>query len=477
MRLAVQIFRKDAERLRWAIVLTLALLAYWTIRDAMLPWITDPRLYDSGADNWLNLALPLAWAVLIALAVQEDSLVGDRQFWVALPCGWKPMMAAKAMFVAAFIHAPYFMATAIILGVRGFHPAAHLPHLFWKQAVLLALTIPALGAAVLVRNVAHFLLLAIALASAVVLRVRDINLIGVQAWAWDIRWELALIAVALGAAAVVSFQFIRRSTRISRTIGILTAAAAACLYTWIPRNATAAVSAAFARAASGDVTVRVGSETPRFSFGNWRYDVATVRIPLILEGGGSFERQADQVSLEIITADGNRYDVTPARDTNHASREAIAATLYKIPRGGATWEVLDFFHADVWERLRKGKVTLRGRMIVEYEHATMQSGEIHCVRNTFSRLGQPATFALFGCDSVEISGRDIRFSDRAGASMQERRFSLSHFPADRWLSPLHRSYASLTSDVSPAAYMSRGFRVVDYELLDIDLNQFVVEVR
>jgi hypothetical protein len=480
MRLAVQIFRKDVKRLRWVIGLALALLAYWTFRDATLPWAIDPRPYDTGQDNWLNLALPLAWAVLVVLAIQEDSLVGDRQFWVALPCGWKPLIAAKMMFIAAFIHAPYFIATAIILGARGFNPAAHLPHLFWKQAVLLALTIPALAAATLVRNVAHFLLLAIVLASAVVLRVRDFNVIEMQAWVWDIRWELALIVVTLGAAAVVSFQFIRRSTGISRTIGVLTAVGASCLYSWIPRDATAAVSAALSRTPGGDLTVRIGSETPRFSFGNWRYNVATVRIPLVLDGGGLSERQADQVSLEIVTADGNRYHVTPAQNLIPASREAITATLYKTPRGGSTWEVLDVFHADAWDRLRKGRVTLRGRMIVEYEQAAgraaVRSGEIHCVRSTFPRLGQPAILALFGCDSVEIGGRNIRFSDRAGASMQERRFSLSHFPADRWLSPLHRSYES-TSDVLPAAYVPRGFRVVDYELPDIDLNQFVVEAR
>jgi hypothetical protein len=483
MRLAFQIFRKDAERLRWAVLLTLALLAYWTFRDATLGWGADPRLYmyNAGFDDWLNLALPLVWSVLIALAIQEDSLVGDRQFWVALPCGWRPMMAAKGVFVATFIHAPYFVAGAIILAARGFNPAAHLPHLFWKQVVLLALTIPALGAATLVRNVAHFLLLAIVLASAVVLRVRDFNLISLQGWVWDIRWELALIAVALGSVAVVIFQFVRLSTRISRTIGVLTAIAAACLYSWISLNATAAIAAAFSRAPGDGVNVRVGTETPRFSSGSWRYNVATVRIPLVLDGGGSFDRQADQVSLEIITGDGSRYSVTPARNASPASREAVAAALYNTPASGSIWEVLEFFHADVWARLGKGRVTLRGRMIVEYQQAVgqaiMQSGEVHCVRNKSFKFGRLTVPALVGCDSVEIGGRNIRFSRRPGASMQERQFSFSHFPADRWLSPVHRSNGFFTSDVSPTAYESRGFQVVDYELPNIDLNQFLVEAR
>jgi hypothetical protein len=120
-------------------------------------------------------------------------------------------------------------------------------------------------------------------------------------------------------------------------------------------------------------------------------------------------------------------------------------------------------------------------MIVEYEQAmgqaAMQAKAVHCVRNTSSRFARLAHAAAFECDSVEIAGRNIRLPDRDGASMQERGFSPSHFPADRWLSPMHRSHAFFNLDASPVIYASRGFQVVDYELPNIDLNQFLVRAQ
>ena len=482
MRLALQIFRKDVERLRWPIALTLALLAYWAFRDATLPWGTDPTMYSSGSDNWMNLAMPFAWVLLIALAVQEDSLVGDRQFWAALPCGWKPLMMAKTMFVAAFVHAPYFVATAIILAARGFNPAAHLPHLFWKQVVLLALTIPAVAAAVVVRKASHFQLLAIAVASAVVLRVRDFNVIYSQTWVWDIRWELALIVAAMGALVVTILQFIRRSTRSSRIAGVLTAIAAACLYSWVSRDATAAISAAFSPA-KDHVTVRLAGEGPARPDSPWGRQLTTVSLPLALDGATGRESETDAVSLEVVTAEGARYDVKPAKSLNPAAKDPIGVSIFATGPRGELSEDIYFTSPQLWERVRRGRVTLRGRMIVEFEDAMQdaadRAGEIHCQRNVLSRSTQQIFRAVFECDSVEIGGRSIRNSIRGREPMQEPRYSLSHFPADTWLSPVHRSRAFFAGgdvfDLRP--YAPRGFEIIDYTIPNIDLNPFLVRAR
>ncbi|HVV44456.1 MAG TPA: hypothetical protein VHC72_04600 [Bryobacteraceae bacterium] len=473
MRLVLQIFRKDVERLRWPIVLTLALLAYWTFRDATLPWGADPRLAVSGGESWMNLALPFAWAVLIALAIQEDSLVGDRQFWVALPCGWKPLIAAKAMFVAAFIHVPYFLATAIILAARGFNPAGHLPHLFWKQLVLLALTIPALGAATLVKNVAHFPLLAIVLASVVVLRIRDVNAIDSRMWVWDIRWELALIVVAGGAFAVAILQFAGCRTRVSRAAGIAAATAAVLLYSWIPRNATAAISAAFSPA-KDHVTVRLAGEGPARPDSPWS-QVTTVSLPLVLEGGSGEASGVDPVTLEIIAADGSHYDVTPATAVNPAAKDPAVVALFPAGPGGQLRADLYFTSPRMWDRVRHGKVTLRGHMIVEYARAG--AGEIHCRNSVPSQFPGLSSTGLVECESVELGGRNVRFG---GRGLAERRFSLSHFPADPWLSPIHRLRALHEeggASIHAEPYVPRGFEVVDYTIPDLDLNQFVGRTR
>lgn len=471
MRLALQIFRKDAERLRWPIVVTLALLAYWTFRNATLAWGRDPRVIPFSGENWLNLVLPFAWAVLIALAIQEDSLVGDGQFWVALPCGWKPLLAAKTMLVAVFIHVPYFVATMVILAARGFNPAAHLPHLFWKQVVLLALTIPVFGAATLVRNVAQFVLLAIAVASAVVLRVNDVNLIDSHSWVWDIRWPLAVIVVAVGGAVVCGMQFVWRSALPSRAVGVVIAIGGACLYSWIPRNTTAAISATLS-AADRPVAVRLSGDGPARPGWPLSVQMTTVSLPLLIDGATGEERDIDPVSLELATADSAHYDVKPTPAVSPAAKDPISVAVSPAGPQGQLREDIYFTSPGMWERVARARVTLRGRMIVEFQQKA--DGEIDCRRSPGSQF---LRYGVLECESVELGGRDIRIS---GHGISEHQYSTSHFPSDPWLSPIHRSQALYPErDARPAITptRSRGFEVVDYTIPDVDLNQYVVRPR
>ena len=53
----------------------------------------------SSMEGWLNLLLPLVWACVAALAVQEEPLVGDRNFWTTRPYRWPSLLGAKLMFV------------------------------------------------------------------------------------------------------------------------------------------------------------------------------------------------------------------------------------------------------------------------------------------------------------------------------------------------------------------------------------------
>jgi hypothetical protein len=122
------IFKKDARRLRWEVAATLGLLAWVAHLDR---WRSD---WTPGfAEGWLNVLLPLAWCYLVGLAVLQDPVVGDREFWLALPCRWRSMMGAKALFVLCFIHLPYLLAQAGILAARGFSPVTYFPLLLWKQ--------------------------------------------------------------------------------------------------------------------------------------------------------------------------------------------------------------------------------------------------------------------------------------------------------------------------------------------------------
>src|ERR1700730_6309594 len=43
--------------------------------------------------------VPTAWSLLAVRAIQGESLVGDRQFWVTRPYEWKRLLTAKVLFV------------------------------------------------------------------------------------------------------------------------------------------------------------------------------------------------------------------------------------------------------------------------------------------------------------------------------------------------------------------------------------------
>lgn len=109
MHLMLHIFKKDLRRLWPAVLIVLVLLAELARLDC---WRKD--WLATSAEGWLNLLLPLTWACLIALLVQQESLVGDRHF---------ALLGSKALFVLVFIHFPALLADMTILAFHGFQPA------------------------------------------------------------------------------------------------------------------------------------------------------------------------------------------------------------------------------------------------------------------------------------------------------------------------------------------------------------------
>jgi hypothetical protein len=97
MHLMLHIFKKDVRRLWWgvAIALLIQIAAAW---------------FDAVEDVAVLLhdLLMVTWAVLLALAVHEDPLVGDRQFWLTRPARWRVLLGSKLLFALAVVHVPSF---------------------------------------------------------------------------------------------------------------------------------------------------------------------------------------------------------------------------------------------------------------------------------------------------------------------------------------------------------------------------------
>lgn len=123
MSKTLRIFLKDVRHLWPEITLTLGItLAFVVLEPHSWNWyhperyLNQPQVQNmhSSLLEQLRLAanflLPVAWWLLIARTVQDESLVGDRQFWVTRPYGWPRVLLAKLLLIAVFLILPLFAA-------------------------------------------------------------------------------------------------------------------------------------------------------------------------------------------------------------------------------------------------------------------------------------------------------------------------------------------------------------------------------
>ena len=126
MNQVLHIFRKDT-RIYWLeIVAALAALLIY-VRLAPFGWdFSEYKMRNQLLTVILPTVLvPVTWWLLIARVIHAESLVGDQQWWLTRPYEWKKLLAAKALFVAAWIYAPLAIALAAILKLAGFSPLVH----------------------------------------------------------------------------------------------------------------------------------------------------------------------------------------------------------------------------------------------------------------------------------------------------------------------------------------------------------------
>ena len=71
--------------------------------------------------------VPVSWWLLITNLVHDERLVGDRQFWLTRPYEWKKLLAAKLLFLLAFLCLPLLFAQSYLLAVAGFSPLSFVP--------------------------------------------------------------------------------------------------------------------------------------------------------------------------------------------------------------------------------------------------------------------------------------------------------------------------------------------------------------
>jgi hypothetical protein len=155
------IFRKDVRHFWPEILISLAMtVAFVRISIAVWPnfnHFDDPAL--SIVKGLLNVLVPVTWWVLSARLIHDESLVGDSQFWLTRPYQWQKLLAAKTLFLIAFLYSPLFIAQVVLLAMGGFNPLSCLPGILYNLILLtIVLVFPIVAIATVTPNFARFTL-------------------------------------------------------------------------------------------------------------------------------------------------------------------------------------------------------------------------------------------------------------------------------------------------------------------------------
>ncbi|MBV8809140.1 MAG: hypothetical protein JO033_10745 [Acidobacteriaceae bacterium] len=225
MRQTLHIFRKDIRHLRYEIAAALLIAAAFAFAGARRARdFSEPGANQGFAWGLLLFLLPLAWWILIARVVHDEPLPGDRQFWVTRPYAWKSLLGAKALFIAVFVHLPLLVADAVIIQAYGFSPIHQLTGLLWTQVLLAAaFVLPVAALSTLTAGLLQLVLTSLAFSIAVLLYNLSAPLLHRYAFWPELEWMRiysALLLVVAASVPIIVWQYARRKTTSTRTIGV-----------------------------------------------------------------------------------------------------------------------------------------------------------------------------------------------------------------------------------------------------------------
>jgi hypothetical protein len=369
MTQALHILRKDARRFAYEICVLAALTAAF----AWSQIVND--VYTAGAlSDYVRLAaavLPLAWWYVISLLIHEESLIGDRQFWVTRPYSRGSLFAAKALFVVLFMNVPLLLAGFVILAAAGFQPLVYLPNFLWMQLVLAAtLILPPLALASLTRTLIQFgltVLGGLAGYIGMLLVIGGVSIGGHQvyqsnglAWASGIASELWLAAPAL---LILLLQWSTRRRLVAIGAGValfLLLDFSQSSLSW--RTGTVVQSRMFGErgAESTAVTLNAGDVTPDSWAGTHEGVALAVGFRVIHIPAG--ETAAPQI-IEM-TFEGRRGARWSTGWTQVISSEADVFQKDPVPDRTFNWWQRVVVDRSFYQRARSGPVTIRGSVYV-----------------------------------------------------------------------------------------------------------------
>jgi hypothetical protein len=237
----LHIFRKDLLHL-WPETLVVLLLF------AAFAWSAPSRW--TGSENQIVGLLPLlgillkfflmpiSWLVVISRVIQDEPLVGDRQFWTSRPYHWPSLLAAKVLYLVVFLYLPFLLMQVYLLKHAGLYPTTAIPALLHNLLLLTVIVVVPIAAISAITSTFPRALLAV-VGAIVYIIVLSLGLL-YQLLRHMPAPELQPIAIALFIAlplAALVLQYARRRTAVSRGILIATPLIIASLLLATPATA------------------------------------------------------------------------------------------------------------------------------------------------------------------------------------------------------------------------------------------------
>ncbi|HWB31708.1 MAG TPA: hypothetical protein VG714_00895 [Acidobacteriaceae bacterium] len=437
MKQVLHIFRKDTRRF-WVEIL--ALVTALSLYAVLYPsrWNYSPEAMHSQYLNLLlpQILVPAACWLLIARVIHAESLVGDRQWWLTRPYERTKLLAAKAVFIVAWIYAPFVIAEAVILKEAGLSPLAHFAG--WFPLLAIASAYGVLPLTAIAAMTVNFARMTLVLFGVVIVWIGGTSLASIPRGGYESRVPdehtlLVVLVVIAGALLVLFIQFATRRVGVAGAVAVATAALATgtamlltatresridLRYPAASATGTAPVQVAFA---GGSVNFAGDSRTIRSE----RQDKVYIEVPVMFFGVA--EGSAVEVDDVKATIDG------PSRGM-HWTTPWWASNILRVLPGQHLQHVEFMLDREQYERFKSLPVTL---------HLTLAVTEL--------RAGGDTTAVLSGGDFA-VNGFGVctgRWLYRFPASIPCRSSELGR-------PPLTRVSTAWTRTDEPGAYVPPG---------------------
>lgn len=247
----LHIFRKDLTHL-WPETLVALILFVAFAWSAPSGWTHSQ--YAALAQilaGFLHLLMPISWLIVISRLIHDEPLVGDRQFWTSRPYHWAKLLAAKLLYIFAFLYVPFFIMQVYLLKHAGLYPTTVLPALLHNLLLLTVIIVVPLTAIAAVTSTFARLLLSVLGGIIYVLVVAAV--VGFRIWqrmSPPILQPVFIAILILLPAIALVYQYMTRRTATSRIMLLATPLLVGILLLLTP--ATALIQHAYPLASASD---------------------------------------------------------------------------------------------------------------------------------------------------------------------------------------------------------------------------------